>query len=313
MIEGGNGDVSRVCMIGATGRSGSTLVSRVLGSLPGAFSVGELCWLWTYGVLRNRACGCGQPFLECPFWTGVGKRAFGGWDQVDAERANVLRRRVTRATVIPALLTRPVGRLAADVDEYVALLAPLYRGITAESGGAVIIDNSKQPEVALLARRTPGVDLSVLHLVRRSHGVAYSWTKHVTRSDKAGREMLRKDPSRTAAVWLSDNALIELIGRTGTPRLLLRYEDFAQAPLQRTRDVVDFLRLDIPDAGMPFVGPTDVRLATDHSVWGNPMRLQTGVIAVRPDEAWRDGLPAGTRRKVSAITWPGLLRYGYRR
>ncbi len=61
MIEGGTGDVSRVCLIGATGRSGSTLVSRVLGSVPGAFSVGELCWLWTYGVLRNRACGCGQP------------------------------------------------------------------------------------------------------------------------------------------------------------------------------------------------------------------------------------------------------------
>ncbi len=313
MVQEGGGVVSRVCLIGATGRSGSTLVSRVLGSLPGAFSVGELCWLWTYGVLRNRSCGCGQPFLECPFWTGVGKRAFGGWDQVDADRANVLRRRVTRTQGIPGLLTRPMGGLAADVDEYVALLAPLYAGITAESGGAVIIDNSKQPEVALLARRTPGVDLSVLHLVRRSHGVAYSWTKHVKRSDKAGREMLRKDPSRTAAAWLWDNGLFELIGLSGTRRLRLRYEDFVEAPLARTREVMDFLGLDIPDPEMPFVGPTDVRLATDHSVWGNPMRLQTGVIPVRPDEAWRTGLPAGARRKVSAITWPGLVRYGYRR
>ena len=303
---------SRVLLIGATGRSGSTLVSRVLGSLPGAFSVGELCWIWTYGVLRNRPCGCGRDFLECPFWTGVGKRAYGGWDQVDADRANVLRRKVTRNRRIPELLTRPMGALADEVDEYVTLLAPLYAGITAESGGAVIVDNSKQPEIALLARRTPGVDLSVLHLVRRSHGVAYSWTKHVKRSDKAGREMLRKPPSRTAAAWLLDNALFETIGRTGTPRLQMRYEDFVAAPLARTREVVDFLDLDIPDEQMPFEGPTEVRLAADHSVWGNPMRLQTGTIPMRPDEAWREGLPAGARRTVSAISWPGLLRYGYR-
>ena len=75
---------------------------------------------------------------------------------------------------------------------------------------------------------------------------------------------------------------------------------------------MDFLDLDIPDAQMPFEGPTEVRLATDHSVWGNPMRLQTGIVPMRPDEAWREGLPAGARRTVSAISWPGLLRYGYR-
>lgn len=312
MVEDGRID-SRVCFIGATGRSGSTLVSRVLGSLPGAVSVGELCWVWTYGVLRNRPCGCGEPFLECPFWTGVGKRAFGGWEQVDADRANLIRRRVTRNRRIPELLTHPVGRLAADVDEHVDQLARIYAAITAESGADVIIDNSKQPEIALLARRTPGVELSVLHLVRRSHGVAYSWTKQIKRSDKAGREMLRKPPSRTAAAWLVDNALFEAIGRTGTPYLRLRYEDVVAAPRDRTRDIADFLGLDIPDAELPFEGPTDVRLATDHSVWGNPMRLQTGVVSMRPDEAWRTQLPAGARRTVSAISWPGLLRYGYLR
>lgn len=304
--------MSQVCLIGATGRSGSTLVSRVLGGLPGTVSVGELCWVWTYGVLRNRTCGCGEPFLSCPFWSGVGKRAYGGWDRVDADRANLLRRRVTRNGRIPALLTRPAGDFADDVAGYVDLLAPLYAAITAESGGAVIIDNSKQPEVALLARRTAGVDLRVLHLVRRSHGVAYSWTKHVRRSDKAGREMLRKPPVRTSAAWLLDNALFEVIGRTGTPRLQLRYEDFVASPRVHTREVVDFLGLDVPEDELPFEGEHGVRLATDHSVWGNPMRLQSGVVPLRADDAWRTDLPAATRRAVTAITWPGLLRYGYR-
>lgn len=308
-----NAPRSRVCFIGATGRSGSTLVSRVLGALPGACSVGELCWVWTYGVLRNRPCGCGRPFLDCPFWSEVGSRAYGGWGDVDPARANDLRRRVTRNRRVPQLLGRPLPATAADIEDYLTLLAPLYAAITAASGADVIIDNSKQPEVALLARRTPAVDLSVLHLVRRSHGVAYSWTKHVARADKAGREMLRRPPTRTAAAWLVDNALFEVMGRTGTPRLQMRYEDFVQDPRGSTRAVVDFLALTVSEADMPFVGQDAVVLGADHSVWGNPMRLQTDAIPLRPDEAWRSGLPARDRRLVSAISWPGLLRYGYLR
>ena len=70
-----NGNKSvKVAFVGATGRSGSTLVARVLGGAPGACSVGELCWIWNYGVLNDRPCGCGEPFSACPFWTAVGER-----------------------------------------------------------------------------------------------------------------------------------------------------------------------------------------------------------------------------------------------
>lgn len=307
----GSGTTTRVCYIGAAGRSGSTLLSRVLGSLPGACSVGELCWIWTYGVMRNRPCGCGADFLDCPFWSGVGTSAFGGWHQVDAGHANDLRKRVTANRVIPQLLGPATSATAADIDAYAALLAPLYAAIAERSGASVVVDNSKRPEVALLARRTPGVDLRLLHLVRRSHGVAYSWTKHVVRSDKAGREMLRKPPSRTAATWLLENVLFETIGRTGTPRHQLRYEDFVAAPRETTRQVADFLGMAIPEEALPFTGPAEVELVTDHSVWGNPMRLQTGAVTLRPDEAWREKLPREARRTVTAISWPGLVRYGY--
>lgn len=299
---------ARVAFIGATGRSGSTLVSRVLGSLPGVCSVGELMWIWTYGVLRDRDCGCGQPFHQCPFWTAVGARAFGGWDRVDADRVNDLRRRLTANRHVPALLA---DRPAAGTGEYVGTLATLYAAISAETGGALVVDNSKQAGAALLARRAPGVDVSLVHLVRRSHGVAYSWTKHVARNDAQGREMRRRGPARTAARWTLDNALFELLGRTGTPRTLLRYEDFVDRPLDETRRLAAFLGLGLDDGDLPFDGPDEVRLAADHSVWGNPMRMDAGVQRLRPDEAWRDALPVRDRRTVTAVSLPGLARYGY--
>lgn len=301
----------QVAFIGATGRSGSTLLSRVLGTVPGVCSVGELCWLWSYGVLRNRSCGCGLPFHDCPFWTGVGKRAYGGWDNLDAERATSLRRSLTGNTRIPSLWTGGRGAVAADLAEYAGLLSGLYTAIRDESGAQVVVDNSKQTGAALVARRAPGVQLHVVHLVRRSHGVAYSWTKHVPRSDKDGTEMRRRPPGRTAMKWTTDNALFETLGRSGTQRLLVRYEDFVAAPREQTERLLDFLGVDPGPGGLDFIAGDTVDLDSDHSVWGNPMRLRTGPERLRPDDGWRTGLSPGTRRRVTALSLPALYRYGY--
>lgn len=308
------GDTVRVAFIAATGRSGSTLVSRVLGAVPGVCSVGELCWLWNYGLLRNRTCGCGRPFLDCPFWGAVGDSAFGGWANVDADRAISLRRRLTARAHLPALWAEDVrGRRSPDLAEYQGLLSALYRGISAASGARVVVDNSKQAAVGLIGRSTDGVDLRLVHLVRRSHGVAYSWAKHVARSDLGGDEMRRRSPGRTAARWTLDNAMYEGIGRSGTPRLLLRYEDFVADARSAAEEVLRFLSVEAAHDDLAFVRRDSVDLGTDHSVWGNPMRLRTGREELTPDEAWRSKMSPNDRRLVTAVSAAGLARYGYLR
>ena len=42
------------------------------------------------------------------------------------------------------------------------------------------------------------------------------------------------------------------------------------------------------------------------------MRMQTGLLVVEPDLAWRNALPRRDKLVTTALTWPGLLRYGYR-
>lgn len=303
-------DPVRVAFIGGTGRSGSTLISRALGAVPAACSVGELCWLWSYGLIHDRPCGCGRPFSACPFWQAVGEEAFGGWAHVDVARAVDLRRRLQRNRNVPALWAER-GPLVSDLHEYGKVLGALYTAIRDVSGASVVVDNSKQVVAALVARPIPGVDVRVLHLVRRSHGVAHSWTKHVARSDMEGDEMRRRSPARTALRWTVDNVLFEALGWGDTQRLPVRYEDFVANPTHELQRMLTFLDVPRRPDELDFVDGLEITLGVDHSVWGNPMRLQTGPVRVRPDQGWRTGMSDRDRRTVTAMSMPALLRYGY--
>ena len=43
-----------VLFIAGMGRSGSTILSRLLGQAPGVCYVGELCYLWDQGLTNDR-------------------------------------------------------------------------------------------------------------------------------------------------------------------------------------------------------------------------------------------------------------------
>src|SRR5215467_11381586 len=93
----------RVIYLGGLGRSGSTLLERLLGELPGVVPVGEVVHLWRRGVAENGRCGCGAEFGACEFWTQVGKAAFGSWDTVSVRRVSELRAGIDRIRYVPLL------------------------------------------------------------------------------------------------------------------------------------------------------------------------------------------------------------------
>ncbi|MCW2635722.1 MAG: hypothetical protein JWQ99_2089 [Blastococcus sp.] len=300
--------------LGGLGRSGTTVLERVLGELPGTCSVGELVHLWQRGVLDDETCGCGSPFSRCPFWTEVGSRAFGGWDPALATRMEELRPRVDRTRFIPRLLVpRLLGRHRADLQEYVATFLRLHRAISETAGGAVVIDSSKHSSLAFCLRSEPEIDLRVVHVVRDSRGVAYSWTKEVLRPEATAGEalMTRYSPARSAALWVGHNLFFGLLGRLGTPTRLLRYEDFVADPGTVLVELADFAGLPLGPGALDFLDGSSVMLTPSHTVAGNPMRFRTGATTLRRDDAWRSDLPQGRRRLVSALTSPLLLRYGY--
>jgi hypothetical protein len=306
-------DVTRVLYVGGLGRSGSTLLDRMLGELPGVTSSGELVHLWQRGVIEDQLCACGESFSACPFWTKVGAEAFGGWDTREVGEAITLQRLVDRNRYLPMVASgATTPAFASRLDRYRELLSKMYAGISSAAGGAIVVDSSKHASTAFVLHGAPNVDLRLIHLVRDARGTAYSWTKEVRRPEVSDREVLmhRHAPWRTAARFDSWNLLLHGLPMVGVPTLFLRYEDLVADPRGQMERIVTFAQLPAEGA-LDFIEDDAVTLGVPHSVSGNPMRFRTGRIPVRIDDEWRRALPPSERAKVTAIALPLLAPYGY--
>jgi|SRR5215211_2774507 len=303
----------KVLYVAGSGRSGSTLLGRILGQIEGFVWVGELQYIWERGLIENRLCSCGLSFKECPVWGAILSHAFGGSDRINAEELLGLHERGPRFRhVVLAPTRKSVHTKVAQMGEYKGALEKLYRAVQSVSRSRVIVDTSGSPAYGQVLQDVPGIDLYVLHLVRDPRAVAYSWAFR-RKPKMAGWDlndiMTPHGPVESSLVWLGGNFAVERFwGREPERYMLLRYEDFVQSPLSSVKNILRFLG---DETEPPFVNEREVSLTVSHTFSGNPDRFQIGPIKIEPDEGWKREMGGGYRTSVTAITWPGLLRYGY--
>jgi hypothetical protein len=192
------------------------------------------------------------------------------------------------------------------------LLHRLYAGIAEVADGATIVDTSKGPAYAVALSSFESVDLRAIHLVRDSRGVAYSWCKEVPRPYTADRvfKMYRLS-ALASARWIAHHSVMELLTRRA-PVTRLRYETFMEDPQRGLLRVLGDLEQNVPSSALAFVGDGSVQLQPAHVVAGNPMRMATGALPIQVDAAWRRDFPRLQQALVTGMTWPMLVRYGYR-
>lgn len=309
------GASQRVLFIGGLGRSGTTILELSIATDDRVVSLGEVTHLWRRSLLDDESCGCGNAFRRCPFWRAVGQRAFGGWDRVDANRVIELKRRLDRSLQTPRLRLR-LGTASwhTEVREYASYYARIYQAAAAVSGCSIVVDSSKQASLPHLLRLDPRIDLRVLHCVRDSRAVAYSWTKKVARPESQTERhafMVQYSPPQTALKWVQHNVVVEGMRSYGVPVRRVRYEDWAADPSGEVGRLLTFAGL--PPRPNPRLGPDWVTLAEAHTCSGNPARFRRGTVTIQPDERWRTNLSSTNQRIVAAITLPMLHAYGYRR
>lgn len=304
-------DVVKVLYFAGSGRSGTTVVNNLLGQVPGAFAAGEIRYLWQRGVVEDRLCACGEPFSRCRFWAPVLADAM---DDDSPAAADVAARLLSRLRILrlPGLLwRRATGRPGVAPHPDDRAIERLYRSISHHSGGAVVLDSSKLPPYGVLLSQLPGIELYVLHVVRDPRAAAFSWQRSKPLLDFGDDQLMPRQPLwKSSLLWLLWNWLTILLwGPRSNRYIRVRYEDFASAPQRTLAEVVRMIGLD-PTA-LPFEGSHQARVQPTHSVAGNPARLSSGTVRVKPDTEWVDRMGARDHWVVTALTAPVLLSLGY--
>ena len=301
----------KVLYILGYGRSGSTLLGNLLGEVPGIFSAGELHWFWQR-ALRQR-CGCGELVPECPVWSSVLESGFGypGPDAPDPAAIWALQRGELRVPHVWRILAMRHGISRPSLAEYAARLARLYEATLEVTEADVVVDSSKLPSTAALLQLMPAVDPYFVHLVRDPRAVAFSWQRRRKRQGVDwDEESVRHGPGHTIARWMTYNTAAEVIRRRSRDRfILVRYEDFVREPRATLQRILGWMGRD--QSSVPFIDERRAELGVNHNVVGNPSRFKTGVVEIKEDAQWVDGLASWQRRAVTAGTLPLLMRYRY--
>jgi hypothetical protein len=306
---------TKVVYLVSSNRSGSTILTRLLGGFSGFFDAGEIAALWGRGLAGNFLCSCGRPVIDCPFWSRVLTLGFEGGihpNQVVAWQREVvvLRRIGPFLRLLRQDPRRPSGWPA--LDGYRAVLSRLYSAVSEAAQARVVVDSSKAPAGAAILALLPNVEPYFVHLVRDPRAVAYSFQRRKRLPTSSGSmEMPRLRSSRAAAEWLLRNAGAEAVTRRyGQGRTLrISYENFVREPEATAKAIGRLTNEDL--AGSPFIDRHTVVLDPGHTVGGNPQRFDSGGIVIEPDQEWSRQLSLSARTVVTLVALPGLLRYGY--
>jgi hypothetical protein len=299
-----------VIYIAGSGRCGSTLLERVLGEIPGYVNGGELIQLARHMAPLNEHCGCGQPFADCPFWTAVGKRAFGGWDSRDLESISQRQAQLAKQRYLQFLPTIKQS-VQADTAALGTWYDSLCRAIAGESGAAYVVDSSKDVRQVLVLTDA-GINVRVIHLIRDVRGVAFSMSKrHADSPDPANRTEMdwHTTPAVAAALWVAVLNEEKVLRRHGVPVARMRYEDLVRRPREVISQTLAQLGLSVGPSDLAHIGDGRVTLPSSHGLSGNPSRFREGELALRPDEAWRDQMPRRDRLIATTIGLRYLRRY----
>lgn len=303
----------QVLAIAGVGRSGSTILETALGQHQDFFPIGEFAMLW--GEMNHDfLCNCGESFFKCTFWKTVFDQATDGFQGIDPDEILKIRQAIDRNSLIPLIRTpalRPKG-YDSKLNRFLEVLSKIYSSIHEQSGGKIILDSSKSPAYFHILSLIPDIKLTIIHLVRDSRAVAYSWQKKKKMTYSLDREQYieRQGTAEASVKWLAKNMVAHTLTSIAANYTVIRYEDFANNPKDIVRTIVTEMGKD-PNK-LAYLTGEAADLSETHGILGNPTpRAQTQTIQIRQDTDWQDKLNWLDKWIVLFLTWPLLLRYGY--
>lgn len=299
------GDVE-IIYIAGYGRSGSTLLSVMLDSIPSVVAVGELAGLSKFSAAGAPICSCGEEYSRCEVWGAVLERVPGGRKGL-AELGRIRRR-------MEGWNGRLIGWHRRRVREkYKRLTRGLFSAIVEVTAANVIVDASKSAFPSMWRGQRLGEvvhsDLFVIHLIRKPSQVMSSCRKGRNvdlERNRRGRSGLL-GAGMGLGGWCAANLAARSVRRSYGPEqsTIVRFEDLVKSPLDELRRICVVANLGVSLRMMS--GHDDAVFEVGHLVGANRMARNNDTIQVRQERSLGD--PAGYLEKAVASTLdPHLLR-----
>ncbi len=295
----------KVLYIAGPVRSGSTILSNILGENDGFFHAGELMDIWDQSLSINGRCGCGVHMSKCEVWCEVLDNLIRTQGPIDIQEMISMRDDAVHSNKVPWRLivhgTR--SKVAPHLKKYINNLHKLYREIALFTNSKVIVDSSKNAVYADILTMIPEIDLYIVHLVRDPRAAVYS-------SSFRKKEGVSQRSIVSSSLWWNVRNITSEMLQKNRPGKYLRlyYEEFINKPQDTLKHILDLVHENT--VHFPFLTENEVKVGTNHSVYGNPNRFQTGDLNLQMDDEWR---VMGKLDKivVTLLTIPLLIRYGY--
>ena len=302
----------KVIYIGGHGRSGTTIVDRVLAEVTGGFSAGEIHRFWAYGLARDWTCSCGVKLRNCDFWGDVLQQSFSkcGCTEEEVLEAwrTVARPRSLLSLRYPRLRT---SRFQSRLSRYRSCLSTLYRTVSQRSGKRVIVDSSGSPLHGYVISGLRDVEVAMIHLVRDARAVAFSNRKRKPNPSEPtpGARMGTKPVLRVSITWMLYNYLLEGLETEVDEYQLAKYEEIFSTPKREFETVASEMGVE-SEVGR-VLERDKIRLSSKHIGQGNPVRYNRGVEKLEPDTEWIDKMSQVRSKIVFFICKKVLEKYSY--
>ena len=292
-----NNEKIRLLYIAGAGRSGTTVLARLLGEVNQFHNVGEAGrYLFNAKLLAKKLpCGCGKAMADCPFWHDI-------VPTIAPEMPEVGERLLRLRTFTGLARKGDRRQLSGEESKLLAEFVQVYRQIVKKSGCEVVVDSSKHPSTGLIFTLSPEFETHVVHVVRNPRSVVASWTK------KKG--YLPAHPAtRVIGWWYGYNILADKLESRATTYQRILYEDFVRDPGSVLRAIIaKAVGRDLP---LPFLNGNRATVHQQHDLAGNPDKLISGEVVIGKEKS-SSSMPFTRRLLVDVTTFPMKLRYGYR-
>ena len=270
----------KVIYIVGLGRSGSTLLERIIGGADNVWPLGEIRSLKEY-VEKDLVEESGEKMSNSTFWSPVVKRI----KSLDLEMFD----KYNRFNLKRLIKTLRGKENVKDEEKILKLILNRAKELEGEEVD-YLLDASKLISRFLLLRNQKNIDLYVIHLVRDGRGVINSFEKN-------GISWFR-----TLGIWIKNNLFISLFIKNIVDEekiIHLSYDRFTKNP-EKYLDIINRkfgTNIDLNNY------LKKVREKKTYSISGNSMRSKQ-LNEIKRDQQWKKIMPLWKKFLLTILVYP---------